>query len=176
MSGLASNLRPTLRRAARPRPFATGLWMSLVIVLLFWTRRPITLAFDPGDDKCLPDLHLALLIHTPPADPRPGDLVFWPPQGALGYVHQEFVLKMVAARAGDHVQVHDGSVSVNGRVVATGLPLATVYRRTPAQFERDNVVAPGHVFVMGTNPNSDDSRYWGDLDVKALAGSAHKVF
>lgn len=163
-------------RRLRDRPFGLALSSALLLVMLFWTRRPVTLAFDPNAERCLPDLHLALLVHTPPKDPQPGDLVFWPPKGALAYVHQEFVLKQVAARAGDHVQVHEGRIFVNGRLVAAGLPLAAAYHHTTAQLERDDRVAPGHVFVMGTHPNSDDSRYWGDLDIKELAGAARKLF
>ena len=33
----------------------------------------------------------------------------------------------------------------------------------------------GKVFVIGTHPNSDDSRYWGYLEVKSLEGVAFKL-
>ena len=157
-------------------PFGTAFWSAMLIVFIFWSGRPITFAFDPNEEKCLPDLHVAMLRHQKPQAPHAGDLVFWKPGGALAYVHQEFALKQVAAVGGDHVTIRGGQILVNGKLVATGLPLSGVYHRTPAQLERDDVVQPGRMFVIGTHPNSDDSRYWGDLDIKSVDGIAYKVF
>lgn len=164
---------------AAKRPFSgfvTALFAALLIVFFFWSKPPYTLAFDPNAEKCLPDLHLALLHHHAVKSAAAGDLVFFKPAGALSYIGQEFVLKLIAAAPGDQVSVDVDGVKINGKVMATGLPLAGVYKKQPAAFARSFVVPQGKYFVMGTHPNSDDSRYWGLLDVGDISGTATKLF
>jgi conjugal transfer pilin signal peptidase TrbI len=148
----------------------------LLIALLFWCKPPVSLAFDPNDEKCLPDMHLSLMVHRHPARIADGDLVFWKPAGPLAYVKQAFVLKQVAGVTGDHLQIHEGHVLINGRQVVEGLALSHVYRTTPERLERDEVIPPGKLFVVGQHPHSDDSRYWGYLDAAHLEGYAIKLF
>ena len=164
---------------AQKRPFSgfvTALCAALLIVFFFWSKPPYTLAFDPNAEKCLPDLHLALLHHGAVRSVRAGQLVFFKPSGALSYIGQEFVLKLIAAGPGDRVSVDVDGVRINGKVMAAGLPLAGVYQKRPEAFIKSYVVPDGKYFVMGTHPNSDDSRYWGLLDVGDIAGTATKLF
>jgi conjugal transfer pilin signal peptidase TrbI len=155
-------------------------WFAFVgilsIVVLFWAGIPVSFGFDPNDEKCLPDLHLSLMVHRRPSHIEDGDLVFWKPAGALSFVKQEFVMKQVAGVPGDHLQIHGGEVLVNGRVVEHGLALAKLYHATPEQFERDETIPPGKLFVVGHHPHSDDSRYWGYLDVTAVVGRAYRIY
>src|SRR5262249_35130602 len=148
----------------------------LAVVLLFWFKPPISLAFDPNDEKCLPDMHLSLMIHRHPAHIVDGDLVFWKPAGALAYVKQQVVMKQVAGVPGDHLQIRAGKVLINGHQVVEGLALAVLYQATPELLERDEVIPAGKLFVVGQHPHSDDSRYWGYLDVAQVDGFALKIF
>lgn len=156
--------------------FFAAFCASLLIVFFFWSHPPITLGFDPNKEKCITDLHLSLLLKFPPKEVHDGQLVIFRPNMPLSYVRQDFVLKQVAGVGGDHLQVARGQISINGRVVATGLPLASLYRRKPAELERDEIIPVGRVFLVGNNPKSDDSRYWGYLQVSQLAGTAIKLF
>lgn len=157
-------------------------WLSfigvLLIVLLYWFPPPVSFAYDPHDERCLPDVHLSLMTHWRPTEIADGDLVFWEPKKtpALSYVKQAFVLKMVAGVAGDRLQIHGGHVTVNGRDVAQGLALAGLYDKTPSQFDRDETIPAGKLFVIGTHPHSDDSRYWGYLNASDVAGKAYKLY
>ena len=161
----------------RPKsPFFAALFASLLIVFFFWSKPPLTLAFDPNDEKCLPGFHLALLVHLHPDRIHEGDYVFWKPAGALHYVVQEYVLKQVAGVSGDHLQIKAQDILINGRRVATGLALGSLYQRTPAQLARDEVIPRGAVFVIGTHPHSDDSRYWGYLDEKDILGVGYPLY
>lgn len=119
---------------------------------------------------------MAFLIHRQPNQVQGGDYLFWKPSGALRYVNQEFVLKRVAGVPGDRLLIKDQNVYINGKLTVSGLPLSGLYRVSPKQLERDEVIPPGRFFVIGTHPNSDDSRYWGYLDIKNVAGIGYKIF
>lgn len=147
----------------------------LLVAFFFWHRLPISVAFDPNDEKCIPDLHLALLVHRPPSSVAHGDLVFFKPAGSLAYIKQEFALKIAAGVPGDRLQIREGRVLVNGVEVASGFPLSGVYKKTVAQFELDEVIPQGKLFLIGTHPRSDDSRYWGYIELKSLSGPAYKL-
>jgi conjugal transfer pilin signal peptidase TrbI len=45
-------------------------WASLLVALLavnyYWFKSPITIGFDPNDEKCIPDMHLSLLVKQKP--------------------------------------------------------------------------------------------------------------
>ena len=157
-------------------PFLFALLGALAIVVLFWAKVPVSVGFDPNDEKCLPDLHLSLMLHYRPEHVADEDLVFWAPRGELSYVKQQYVMKQVAAVQGDHVVIKGGNVFVNGQLKAKGLPLAALYQKRADELERDEVVPAGVAFVLGQHPRSDDSRYWGYIPVKNLAGVAVKIY
>lgn len=161
----------------RPKsPYIGVLFALLLVYFHFNPEPPISFARDPNKEKCLPDLHLALLIHHAPKEISRGDLVFWKPAGAVSYVKQEYVLKMVGGIPGDRLTIKDGNIYINGAMVGTGLSLSPIYHTTPKQLERDEIIPAGSYFVMGTNPLSDDSRYWGYLPGKAIQGKGYKIY
>ena len=67
-------------------------------------------------------------------------------------------------------------VLINGKVVAKGLPLVDKSKVSTKAFERDEVIPEGKVFMTGTHPLSNDSRYWGYLDLTAVVGKGYKIF
>jgi len=160
----------------RRGPFFVALLGVLLIVFLYWSTPPVSLVFDPNKEQCLPELHLGLMFHSAPSSVKAGDLVFWRPFGPLSYIRQQFVIKRVAGVAGDHLVIRNEEVSVNGVRVVSGLPLKGFYKREAIDFERDERIPSGKVFVIGTHPHSDDSRYWGYLEQTVLEGTASVVF
>ncbi|UCF24422.1 MAG: S26 family signal peptidase [Ralstonia sp.] len=157
-------------------PFFAVFLSVLLLVACFWHKPIITFGFDPQDEKCLPDLHLALMVHHAPKVVRSGDLLFWKPSGALVGFKESFILKLAAGVPGDHLSIHHGVVRINGAQVVQGLPLAGAYQHTEQDFERDEVIPPGKYFLVGLHPDSNDSRYWGYLDAGQIEGFAYKVF
>lgn len=150
--------------------------LATVITLLHFGKMPIQWAYDPNPEKCLPDLHLVLLVKSATTKPVAADLVFWSPSGALADIHQEYVLKRVAGTPGDRLKISGNTVSINGAVVVNGFPLADLYHRAPKEFERDEIIPAGKVFMIGTHALSNDSRYWGYLDFNAIKGTGYKIF
>jgi len=155
--------------------FVIALWIA-VLGLHFAPNLPVTLVLDPNREKCLPDFHLGVLVRHPSQTFSDGDLVTFRPTLDLVYVHEPFILKRVAGVAGQRVIVHEQSVLVDGHEVAHGLPLAGHYVRSLKALERDEVIPEGKLFVVGSAANSDDSRYWGYIDVRAIEGRAYRLF
>ena len=152
------------------------LFAAFMLAFFYWFKPPISLAYDPHVEKCLPDLHLALLVHFTPSTIKREDYVFWKPAGALNYIKQEFVLKRVMGIPGDHLQIKDGIVKINNSIVASGFSLLDNKKIHVSAFARDEVIPPGHVFMVGTHPRSNDSRYWGYLKTQDIVGRGYKIF
>lgn len=138
----------------------------------------VSFAWDPHEVNCLPELHLALLVHSRPSKVERGDYLFWKASsiGALSYVSENFVLKRVAGVPGDRLAIRAGQVFINNRLVAEGLEDAVMYQRRPVDFERAEVIPPGHYFVIGTAHMSNDSRYWGYLPYEMIVGKGYRIY
>lgn len=156
--------------------FAVFFFATLLLAWAFWSKPLFTIGFDPQSERCLPNLHLALLVHVHPAEIHDGDLLFWKPSGALAGFKEHFILKAVAGVPGDRLVIHGGRVEINGKTVVTGFPLAPYYHRAEKDFERDEVIPQGEFFMIGVHPLSNDSRYWGFLRADQIAGFAYRLF
>jgi len=165
-------------KKATKAPFYTALTAGLSLVLIYWFGSPVSLGYDFHEDRCLPDVHLSLLVHHAPSEIHDGDmLIFSKQKGILNYVVQEFILKVVAGVPGDHLTISKGEVQINGKTVVSGFPLAEpFYHHSGQYFEKDEVIPAGKVFMIGTHRLSDDSRYWGYLDTSTVRGSGYKIF
>lgn len=81
------------------------------------------------------------------------------------------LLKPVAARAGDSVELTSGGISVNGRLLPRTAPLTQdTHGRILSPWPLGRyIVAPGTVWVASTfNPRSFDSRYFGPIRVDSI--------
>jgi len=150
--------------------------VAFIAAFRFWFDSPITLGIDPSAERCLPDVHVALLVRDKPTDIQKGDLLFWKPTGALAYLDRNYVLKRVAGVPGDKLEVIDGVVKINGETVVSGLPLIDPEKLKPQDFDRTENIPAGKVFMIGTHPRSNDSRYWGYLPVSSVVGKGYEIF
>jgi conjugal transfer pilin signal peptidase TrbI len=141
-------------------------------------RSFVSLSYDPHAVNCLPELHLALLVHKQPSEVERGDYLFWRASSvsALSYVNEDFVLKRVAGLPGDKLRIRDHQVFINDKLVAEGLEDAVLYKRAAVDFERNEVIPPGRYFVIGTARLSNDSRYWGYLPHGSIVGKGYRIY
>ncbi len=133
-------------------------------------------------------------------DPRQGDIIVfeYPQNRDLDYI------KRCVAVAGDTVELKDGVLYVNGKIYESNFAdrdgdhsCIPDWRRVgacpephtnhdPYAFQRGSelnreygpfVVPEGSIFMMGDNRyNSQDSRYWGPLDVDLIKGKALFIY
>ncbi|MEK7329392.1 MAG: signal peptidase I [Candidatus Eisenbacteria bacterium] len=106
--------------------------------------------------------------------PKRGDvIVFQFPQDPS----KDFIKRCVAT-GGETVEIKNKQVAVNGRALNEPYTIHTDPSVKPAGYEyRDNygpyTVPPGELFMMGDNrDNSNDSRYWGTLEMDLVKGRA----
>ena len=159
-------------------PFYTSLVAILALTLIYWFGLPITIGYDPNEDRCLPDARWSLLVHHTPSSIHDGDMIFFSrPAGTLDYVKQQYVMKIVGGVPGDHITINNGDVRINGKIVVTGFPLAQKFYHHSSEFyDKDEVIPKGKFFMIAPHPFSDDSRYWGYLDAKYVRGIGYKIF
>ena len=85
-------------------------------------------------------------------------------------------IKQVAALPGDRVDVDEQGMRVNGQTVTDTLLLTDTLNKPVEAFARSEAVQPGRYWVLGTSPDSFDSRYWGPIRRDQIVGTAMAVF
>lgn len=134
------------------------------------------LAIDPQTIRCLPDVR-AVLIDRDTLAAAVGDLVVFEAKG-LSPVWPDgtLLVKRLAARPGDLVEISTTSVSINAQPAAHGLALARQLGHPPAAFARTYRVPPGHFLALGTHELSLDGRYYGPVPDAQRRGKAWALF
>lgn len=84
------------------------------------------------------------------------------------YISREYtVVKKVIGKEGDHIQIKNMSIFVNGKKYAELHPIILQkLNKTEKQMQTDYIVPKNSVFVLGSYERSYDSRYWGVLPVE----------
>jgi signal peptidase I len=90
-------------------------------------------------------------------------------------------IKRVIGLPGEILQVKDQKIYINNKLIEDPHARHTQLPGTGIFPQRDNygpmVIPDGHVFVMGDNrENSQDSRFWGFLDVRKIRGKAQMIY
>jgi conjugal transfer pilin signal peptidase TrbI len=168
-----NELLSNIKKPAFIRPFV--LLMALVL-FYFKGGSPLMLAFDFSDEHCIEKGTISLLVKDSHPLFKNGEYVYFKPFGPIYNPSKDVVVKQVGGIPGDHLVISRGQISINGVVIASGLSLAeTVYLQPQSAFEKDVVIPDGQLFVMGTHPLSNDSRYWGLLPQHQVIGKAYPL-
>lgn len=150
------------------QPLAVGIVAALIV------RATLLQAYSIPSGSMSPTLEAGdHILVTPMARylggtaPERGDVVvFRNPEVGPGYF-----VKRVIALPGEHVELRDGSVRIDGRV------LEEPWTAEPTQGSLSEIVPAGHVFVLGDHRgDSIDSRVWGVLPAGRIVGRARLIF
>ncbi len=111
------------------------------------------------------------------SDPARGDMVVFAPPAKLKI--KENFIKRVIGLPGDRVEVKNGKVYVNGKVLAEKYVAQTptyTWTKTESsdpQFTPNQLVPEGQYLVLGDNRNNSlDSHYWGFITKDRIVGKA----
>lgn len=97
-------------------------------------------------------------------EPERGDIVVFPHEE--GYGDDPLYIKRVIALPGDHLEIEDGKVYINGN-----LQQEDYINGDFTEGDIDYVIPEDEIYVMGDNRgNSSDSRAFGTVDIEDVTG------
>jgi conjugal transfer pilin signal peptidase TrbI len=135
---------------------------------------PYSIAFTRQAENCLPG-RVALLEKVIPTEIHEGDFVLFRPFSLIANITEPWVSKVVKGMPGDHLEISDGIIKINGFMQDGTLLAAPLFQKKIVDYDVDEIIPPGKYFVMGSHPFSIDSRYWGYLDRSQILGKAHII-
>jgi conjugal transfer pilin signal peptidase TrbI len=179
---------PSVASRARPAPARSARWwgiglakasvaLAIVYAPLGWFSGHYRIVYDSiKGANCLP-YSVFLVDLRDHATDRGAYIAFVTRQMEPFYANGTLAVKQIAAVPGDRVQVGAEGVAINGRLQGALLHLRKGERlwrmgRRIVDVERDELVPQGHLWMMGTNPRSYDSRYWGYIENEQIVGRA----
>ena len=115
---------------------------SILLVILFFLLH-VNVRIIRIKTASVPYKYCLHLLKTPP---KKGDLCVFKKNGMT-------IVKYIAAKEGDSVKIIRNSVFINGKEICKLKPNG---KFSPIM---DQIIPAGYVFVMGTHPDSFDSRY-----------------
>lgn len=172
---------PTETPAPKENPWVETLkTIGLSAVLAFGIRSFVAEARYIPSGSMLPTLQIndRLIIDKISynfSNPQRGDIVVFNPTAALE--QQKFkdaFIKRVIGLPGDRVEVRNGKVFINGKVLKEKyIDEAPKYNWSSTELTPDGIVPEGHYLVLGDNRNNSyDSHYWGFVPKDKIVGRA----
>ena len=129
-----------------------------------------------------PDVGDVVVFH-PPTGAEPDDMCGAPPpegQVCLKPTPEKAevnFIKRVVAGPGDHLQIRNGRVILNGKRQKEPFIRPCQGGAGECDFPREVTIPAGSYFMMGDNRgSSDDSRFWGPVPKKWIIGAAFATY
>ncbi|MBW1952097.1 MAG: signal peptidase I [Deltaproteobacteria bacterium] len=166
------------KKKSWPRFFGQSLIiLGLLYALWWWFASHYVIVISRGK-PCLPG-RIYLVNHQARQIDR-GDLIMFHTDDRTGpfYPAGTKFVKKVFGLPGDQVEIDTcGQVRISGRDYRFNSALepqvVEILDRKMSDFALDIKIPAGSYFVMGTLPDSYDSRYWGLVQDKQIIGKAY---
>lgn len=152
-----------------------GITATAVVLMAFFNAR---IGFGAQTVDCI-DAHMSLVQYKTPAIVTRGSYVVFVAPKQMGEPFAgHLAIKKVGAVAGDHVVIKNKVLYINGKQISR-LDIAEKAAKhlgvSVESFDKDEIVPPGKIFVIGTMPRTFDSRYWGYTSVSSVVGKAYPL-
>ena len=86
------------------------------------------------------------------------------------------VVKMVAGMPGDRILIKNGQLFINGKLIDDVRDGARALKKPMNYWDKEYVLGTNEVFMLGTEPRSYDSRYWGPYPKSMVSGRVSVLF
>ncbi|WP_084212234.1 signal peptidase I [Geoalkalibacter subterraneus] len=92
------------------------------------------------------------------------------------------MIKEVRATAGDRIRIEKGQMFINdaevdyGRIDPEVVSKIEEKKKVTPSFDREMVLEEMRFWVMGNQPRTFDSRYWGPISSEQIVGQAYPLF
>lgn len=167
--------------AKRKEPWAKFLpkvvILVLAIVFLFiWIESRFRIGIDSQVIRCFPD-HKFFLVDLKRIEAQRDAIIAYRSHGLAPFFADGTLMgKVVKGMPGDHLQINEKGVFINGVMQADGFPLLSRLQVSKESLYRDEIIPDGKYFLMAPAPESYDGRYWGYIDEDQIVGRATPFF
>lgn len=150
---------------------------AIIISSFAWFHANFAIAWDRQVIRCL-DVRF-LLVDKKDRQPRRDAIVTYISRQAAPIIENGTVVgKYLRGMPGDTVEIRpDETVLINGIEVTKGMPhLFGIPEPQRSKFFGRRTLGSNEYWVMGTEPMSFDSRYWGPIHREQIIGRAYALF
>lgn len=145
---------------------------AVILALFAWVESRYRIGIDGQAIRCLPD-HKYYLVDMADREVQRGGIVAYRSIGLKPFFEDGTMMaKVIRGLPGDHLQVNQGGVFINGEKVAEGFALAIRIGKNEADLYRDEVIPEGKYLLLAPAPESYDGRYWGYISANQIVGKA----
>lgn len=161
--------------------FKSAIAAALVGLPLMWFQSNYRFTFDAIKGFNCVDYSLFLVDIRDKEVRRDAYFAFISNEMEPFYAKGTMAIKIAAAVQGDDVVVDTQGVHINGAYwgpmqhIAENEKLWQMGKRI-VDYQRDETVPPGKVWMLGTHERSFDARYWGYIDASQIIGRAIPLF
>lgn len=165
---------------AHKRIALVGVGCAAMLTALLQT--PFRLGLDVqrvlGEPSCLPDVLYVLDYRLTRAPDRGDYVIARMPETGLGVGARAGmrIVKQVLAIAGDSVEIRGTEFYINGQHAGRLWLALSIPGKAPGDFDAAYTLGQNQFFLVGTENESFDSRYWGPVNGVQIVGYAHPLF
>ena len=156
------------------RALIIALVLTLAAIYVVQWQPAYRLGFVTGEYRCLEPVAF-LIDRTRPSRIERGMYVVFEAQGLQPIPDGLPLVKIAAAVAGDAVRVEADILYINGQRWGA-LDLHQTLSFAAGAYDRFIIIPDGELFVLGTEPGSFDSRYYGTVSQEDIHGTATALF
>jgi conjugal transfer pilin signal peptidase TrbI len=136
-------------------------------------KKHVVLAYDQQRFGCLPwGLYTGLYQFD---KVERGDLLAFKAASLPPLADGSVVIKVAAGQAGDVVEIKEGVLTINGRVMGDLRYGARRLNKPLTSWDKRYTIGPNEYFMLGSEYRSYDSRYWGVVKRENIIAKMHVV-